>query len=256
MLGCFDANFAFDLVTTLVGLARVCYYLPELCLRLITTDVVESYFQQSDPSWETSLVSENSPCKFFSQFSRKGKPQPTSIQFNYPSVAFAQSVIITDEDRGLFRFLSGWMFVAQTTQQPWRRTTCWPHRMPYQAIDQSCSKIRKLHGALDHPATLRYVKKQECEHIHQQFVDYLERSCARDFQSFFHGADYAVFKMICQKTTSMFLADRLRRNKVIGSKSFRNVMISRVNQAKSRRETFSLLNHPIIAKSNVIQPIT
>ena len=40
----FDGTFEFDLCFTLAGLARLCYLLPRICLRLITTDAVESLF--------------------------------------------------------------------------------------------------------------------------------------------------------------------------------------------------------------------
>jgi len=250
--GFFDANFTFDLVTTLAGLARLCYYLPEVCLRLITTDVVESLFSTvrsvvrgggqlnvASHRWSVKrayilrlnlfgylgegITRTQSLANFLVNSVEKKMPQPISVQFISPSLAFVQSAEITEEDRAIFRYVSGWMLHVLLKNfeddQLADLIECFIGR-----LIKSVPKFESFIGRLIINLHCAMLKNKEWEKIHPQLVEFLERTCAGDFQTCFHGADYAVFKMICQKTTSMFLADRLRRNKVIGSKSFRNAL--------------------------------
>jgi hypothetical protein len=88
--------------------------------------------------------------------------------------------------------------------------------MLYWTLDQTSSKFENFveHVITHLHAVIAVMQKNgHSDKMHEQLVEYLEKTCATGFQTAFRLADYKVFKTIRQKTTSMKRTDRLRRTR-------------------------------------------
>ena len=249
-LGFFDPTFEFDMKFTLAGLARLCFTLNEVCLRLLTTDAVESLFSTiravaggggqlnvASHRWATRkayivrlnlfgyLGSTVSRDQALATFIVNASPNATQsrprIELELPSISAIESKEINDQERAIIRYISGWVLNSLlknfrdeklgTLLQCFVGKLIRPVTLFQNFIEML---VKRLHAVIarnpDHPEML------------DTLIDYLRTSCTSEFTRHFSGFDDAVFEMILQKVSSMFVADRLRRKKIYGSKSFRN----------------------------------
>jgi len=249
-LGFFDRNFEFDLCFTLAGLARLCMNLNEICLRLLTSDSVESLFSTiravAGGGGQLNIASHRSATRrayilrlnmfgyigegiarnqalatYLANVAKSARAQAATPQIILPSLTFIQSTEITPEERCIIRYISGWMLHLLlkkfTDEKLGNLIECFTGRL-IRAIPRFDGFIERLiiqiHAVLHH--------NQEHQMTHETLVDYLRRNFRSDFSSDFSNFDEEVFELIIRKVASMFLADKLRRKKIYGSKSFRN----------------------------------
>ena len=139
-LGFFDPTFEFDMKFTLAGLARLCFTLNEVCLRLLTTDAVESLFSTiravvggggqlnvASHRWATRkayivrlilfgyLGSTVSRDQALATFIVNASPNTSAtqtrpaIELHLPSITAIESRTINDQERAIIRYISGWV---------------------------------------------------------------------------------------------------------------------------------------------------
>ena len=249
--GFFDANFCFDFQMTLVGLSHLCCSEEVICPRLLTSDCVESFFSTIRAavggggqlnarshrlstrkamllrlqlfSYVGEAIERTQPLIEAILISNKPPPPalPDFVPENIPDLTMTRP--LTNREYSVVTYISGWALFRLIREFPQRT---WDNLIEaligrlYKPVDQFtqmvsnflqfCNELMKTNNLSVRPDA------------HSILIDLLIQHHTASFDAVLSSFSPHERLFLAKKISAVFLADRVRRDRKLYEKSFRN----------------------------------